>query len=176
MEEQRTNNKPLMSRKKGALGKVRGSWGVLQAWRYIRKNHWFNIGRPVTEKEFYAIVRQINLLIAEEIALGNTVTLPCRMGKLELRKLKVGAQFVDGKLKVTYPPNWSETLKLWYEDEEAKKRKIVLRHEQPYVYYVCYDKWRASYENKVFYRFSLNTFIKRKLSKNIKNNIVDTLW
>lgn len=165
-----------MNRQKGWLGKVRNSWGIRDAHRYIRKNHWFNIGRPVSEKEFYAIVRQVNLRLAKEIAMGNTVTFPCRMGKLELRKHKVGAEFLDGKLKVSYPLNWPETLKLWYEDEEARKRKTVLRHDSPYVYYVYYDRWRASYENKVFYRFALNTFIKKELSKNIKSNKVDTLW
>lgn len=66
--------------------KVSGSWGIYDAYKLIRKHKWFDIGRPVTEKEFYAIVRQVNKRFADEIAKGNTVTFPCKMGKLELRK------------------------------------------------------------------------------------------
>lgn len=172
-----SESKPYIPhRKKGALGLIRGSWGIRDAHKLIRKNHWYNIGHPVSEHDFYAIIRNVNLLLADEIANGNTVRLPHKMGKLMLRKHEVGVALKDGKLKITYPPNWSETLKLWYEDEEARKAKTLLRHESPYVYYVYYDKWKAEYENKIFYRFMLNTFIKKKLSKNIKSGKVDTVW
>jgi hypothetical protein len=51
-----------------------------------------------------------------------------------------------------------------------------LRHENEWVYHIRYNRWRAKYENKSFYRFDLNTFIKRALSRNIKQGKVDTLW
>ena len=85
-----------MSRK-GCLGKVRNSWGIYDVYKSVRKHHWYNIGRPVTEKEFYSIIRSVNKLLAEEIALGHTVKLPQKMGKLELRKYEVGAN-VNRKL------------------------------------------------------------------------------
>lgn len=166
----------LQFSRKGYLNKVRNSFGVRDAHKLIRKNHWYNIGQTVSEKDFYAIIRGVNLLLAEELANGNTVKFPAKMGKLELRKQKVGADFVDGKLKITYPPNWAATWKLWREDPEAKKNKVILRHENPYVYRIFYDKWNATYENKRFYRFVPNTFVQRKLSKNIKQGKVDTLW
>lgn len=66
--------------------KVSGSWGIYDAYKLIRKHRWFDIGRPVTEKEFYAIIRQINNRLADNIATGQTVQFPSKMGKLELRK------------------------------------------------------------------------------------------
>jgi hypothetical protein len=69
--------------------KVKGSVGVYDMYKAIRKHHWYNIGRPVTEKEFYGIIRGINNLLAEELANGQSVDLPDRMGRLELRKYQV---------------------------------------------------------------------------------------
>lgn len=156
--------------------KVRGSYGVYDAYKHIRKNKWYDIGRPVKEHEFYSIVRKVNDLLADEIALGHTVTFPSRMGYLELRKIENGVSIVDGKLKVTYPINWDETLRLWFEDEEAKKEKTLVRDEDKYRYRVRYCKYDATYENKSFYQFDLNRFIRKKLKENIKSNKTDTLW
>ena len=181
MEEQKTFEefkREVRPSRKGIKGKVTGSMGAYDMYKAMRKNHWYNIGRPVTEKEFYAIVRGVNDLLAEELKNGNSVKLPERMGLLELRKMKVGAFVNDGNLKITYPPDWSETLKLWYEDEEARKNKTLLRHENPYVYHIkyCTNGNAANYNNKGFYQFAMNTFVKRALSRNIKQGKVDTLY
>ena len=98
--------------------KVTNSLGSYDAYKYIRKNKWFNIGRPLTEHEFYQIIRRINNYLAEELINGNDVIFPNRMGKLELRK-RNALPIIDknGNLKVTYAIDWDNTLKLWYEDE-----------------------------------------------------------
>ena len=156
--------------------KVTNSYGVYDVYKDIRKNKWYDIGRPLKEAEFYAIIRGVNNLLAEEIANGNEVVFPSRMGKLELRKQETGASIVGGKLKVTYPINWLETIRLWLEDEEARKNKVRLRDESKYVFKVKYVKFDATYENKSFYQFTLNRDIKRALKENIKQGKVDTLW
>jgi len=156
--------------------KITGSWGVYDAYKMIRKNKWFSIGRPLKTNEFYSIVRGINKLLADELALGNTVELPARMGKIELKKKQPKVRIVNGKLVVPYTINWKETNKLWYEDEEAFKNKILIRHEVPYIFTVHYDKYKAIYENKIFYDYEVNRFIKRKLKDNIIEGKTDTLW
>jgi hypothetical protein len=40
--------------------KVNNSLGVYDAYKWIRKNKWFNIGRPLKEHEFYSIIRKVN--------------------------------------------------------------------------------------------------------------------
>ena len=103
--------------------KVRNSYGVYDAYKHIRKNSWYDIGRPLKEHEFYSIVRGVNMILTDAIAEGKPVTFPERMGALELRKRPKGVSIVDGKLKITYPVDWNSTLKLWFEDEEERKKK-----------------------------------------------------
>lgn len=162
---------------KGSEFKIRNCWGIYQAYKHIRKNGWYDIGRPLKQHEFYSVIRSINNLLSKEIANGSVVTFPHKMGRLELQKYYVKVWIDDkGKLHNTYPVNWYDTLKLWYEDEEARIKKILVRNEYPWIYHVKYRKKRATYENKQFYQFCLNTFIKRELRKNIKQGKVDTMY
>ena len=156
--------------------KITGSWGIYDSFKHIRKNGWYNIGRPLKEHEFYTVIRSINNYLAKELTMGNTVQFPYKLGKLELRKSHRGVSFVDNKLKVTYPVDWYETLKLWYKDSEARENKTLIRHENNWVYRVKYNKWNATFNNKIFYEFCLNRFIKRALTKNIKDKKIDALW
>jgi hypothetical protein len=156
--------------------KVTNSFGVYDAYKYIRKNNWFGIGRNLKEHEFYSIIRKINLLLADELANGNTVKFPFKMGKLELRKTERGASIVNGKLRVTYPIDWGSTIRLWYEDEEARKNRTKLRYEDKYGYRIKYNKHDAVYENMSFYEFVLNVYIKKSLQNNINARKIDALW
>lgn len=165
----------ICHQKKNAY-KVTNSIGVYDMYKKIRKNQWYNIGRPVTEKEFYAIIRGVNKLLAEKMLNGETIHFPERMGKLELRKIKTGAKLVDDKLKITYPPDWKETWKLWYSDEEAFKDRIVLRKNDPYNFYVKYMVFDANYENKNFYRFTIHQKLRRTICEKARQGLIDTLW
>ena len=156
--------------------KVTNSFGIYDCYKLIRKNGWYNIGRPLKEHEFYSVIRQVNLLLAKELANGNTVKFPYGMGVLELRKYKRGVSIVNGKLKNTYPIDWNSTLRLWYEDEESKRNKTLLRYEVGELYSIRYSKFKAKYNNRSFYEFVLNTYIKKALAYNIKNRKTDTLW
>lgn len=176
MEQSFQEFRQIAGIKKGTKHKISGSFGVYDVYKKIRKNNWYNIGRPVTEHEFYTIIRSVNNKLAEEVGKGKEIKFPYSMGALELRKSQRGVSIKDGKLKITYPVNWNETLKLWYEDEEARKNKTVLRHEVPYVFSIRYNKFNAEYENKCFYAFTLNNKIKDALKENIKQGKIDTIW
>lgn len=156
--------------------KITNSWGVYQAYKAIRKNGWYDIGRPLKEHEFYAIIRRVNSLLAEEIIYGKPVVLPSQMGTIELRKYPKGVRFVNGKLKNTYPIDWKSTNQLWAEDEEERQKKTLLRYESPIVYCVRYCKDNATYENKTFYQFRLHQKLRKRLKENIINGKTDTLW
>ena len=156
--------------------KITNSIGIYDIYKRVRKNHWYNIGRPLKEHEFYTIIRSINKLLADNIVNGDTVVFPEQMGKLELRKYPKGVSFVNGKLKNTYPIDWKSTNQLWAEDEEERTKKTLLRYESPLVYMVRYCKEDATYENKIFYQFRLHQKIKKRLKENIINGKIDTLW
>ena len=154
--------------------KVTNSLGSYDAYKYIRKNKWFNIDRPLTEHEFYQIIRRINNYLAEELINGNDVIFPNRMGKLELRK-RNSLPIIDknGNLKVTYAIDWDNTLKLWYEDEEAFNNKTLVRLPERNIFRIKYNKNTANYNNKSFMEFQVNRNIKVRLKQKIKNNEID---
>lgn len=157
--------------------KVRNSLGVYDAYKWIRKNKWLDIGKALTEHEFYSIIRDVNNLISAEISLGKEVKLPNRMGSIELRKydksIKIGK---DGKVVTNLPIDWDSTLKLWYEDEEVYKNKTLLRIDEKEIYKIVYNKEKANYNNRSFYEFSFNKDLKIRLKRNIKEGLVDALY
>ena len=172
-EEFRTEVLKLNTKK---TAKIRNSWGNYDIYKHMRRNGWYDIGRAVSEHEFYYIIRNVNKMLAENIANGETVVFPAKMGKLELRKYKAGVSLIDGKLKNTYPISWMDTLRLWYEDEEERKKKTLVRHDTPEVHYIKYNKYDATYENKMFYQFALNRFVGKAFSDNVKSGKVYALW
>lgn len=152
------------------------SYTTYSIYKHIRKNKWYDIGRPLTEHEFYLIVRTVNKLLAKELLKGHRITFPYKMGSLELRKVSCGVRMKDGKLAITYPIDWKSTLKLWYNDAEALQSKTLIRYENDTVYKVVYDKTKAYYINKGFFQFSLNRKLKSALNKGLTSGEIDTLY
>lgn len=155
------------------IHRVRNSLGIYDAYKWVRKNKWLNIGRPVTEHEFYVIVRQVNNLIAENILNGEDIVLPHRLGTIELRKYNTKISIRDGKLITNLPIDWDRTLKLWSEDEEAYKDRTLVKMEEKEIFKVFYNKKSANYNNKSFMQFEVNRDLKRRLKQRIKSKAVD---
>lgn len=154
--------------------RVTNSLGVYDAYKYIRKNKWFNIGRPLKEHEFYSIIRRVNDLLADNLVSGTEIILPYRMGKLELRKKNAVIKVEDnGEIKTNLPIDWDRTLKLWCEDSQSLEKKTLVRVEEKELYRVFYNRLKCNYNNCSFYEFNVNRSIKRRLKKNIKEGIVD---
>ena len=155
------------------MHKVRNSLGTYDAYKWVRKNKWLDIGRPLTEHEFYSIVRQVNNLLAENILSGEDIVLPHRLGSIELRKYNARVSINNGKLVTNLPIDWDRTLKLWSEDEEAYKERALVKMEEKEIFKIFYNKGRANYENKSFMQFEINRDLKRRLKQRIKNKAVD---
>lgn len=155
------------------IHKVTGSIGVYQGYKYIRKNKWYDIGRPLKEGEFYRIIRRINEYLANELVNGNEIKLPHRLGTLEIRKKPSRLSIVDGKLVTNLPIDWDATLKLWYEDKESFENKTLVRIESEEIFKVYYNKKDANYRNKSYYEFKPNRLIQRNLAKNIREGNLD---
>lgn len=153
--------------------KVTGSLGVYNAYKYIRKNKWFDIGRPLTEHEFYSIIRRVNDLLADEIVNGNDIVLPHKMGRLELRKTKANIRIQNGKIKTNLPVDWDRTLQLWSEDKESFETKTLVKMEEKEFFRVFYNRMKCNYNNNSFYEFKLNRDIKIRLKHKIKEGHID---
>lgn len=153
--------------------KINNSLGVYDIYKYIRKNKWFDIGRPVTEHEFYSIIRTINLKLVEYFLQGYDIVFPHKMGKLELRKYDAKFKFDNGKLKTNLPIDWNKTMELWYEDEESYKKKTLVKMEEKEIFKVFYNRSSAEYINKSFYQLRPNRELKIAIKNKIKNKQLD---
>lgn len=156
--------------------KIRNSWGVYDAYKLIRRNHWYNIGKVVSQHDFYSIIRMVNNMLASEFLKGNDINFPHGMGVLEMRKTERGVSFKDGRLVNTYPVNWGSTMRLWFEDDEARRNKILVRNDTKFVYKIFYNRFKATYKNQIFYEFAPNRFLKVALKDSINKGKIDTLW
>lgn len=155
------------------IHKVKNSFGVQDAYRYIKRNKQFCLEYPITTHQFYRIIRTLNKYLAEQLSLGIDITLPCKLGVLELRKKPVKIKFENNKLVTNLPIDWDNTLKLWQEDKEAYNNKTLIRMEENQIFKIYYNKSKANYNNKQFYQFKVNREIKKKLKHNIKEEGLD---
>lgn len=153
--------------------KVNNSYGVYDIYKYIRKNKWFDIGQPVTEHQFYSIIRRMNNLLADALIHGHDIELPCRMGTIEVRKYDARISIENGKVKTNLPVDWDRTLKLWSEDEEAYKERTLIKMEEKEIFSIFYNRTAANYKNKSFYEFRPNRQLKLMIKRRIKAGKLD---
>lgn len=158
------------------ISKISNSWGVYDAYKAIRKQKWMNIGRAITEKQFYAIIRRLNEEIARQLLEGRKISLPAKFGWLFISKRENTVYLKDGKIKSTYPVDWKSTLELWKDSEEARQDKTLIRYKNQYTYKITYNKYKATYNNKIFYMFSPMRELKVRLKEKINNQELDVLW
>lgn len=153
--------------------KINNSIGVYDAYKWIRKNKWLDIGQPISEHDFYTIVRHINDYLAECLSNGQDIILPHKLGRLEIRKFGARVELHNGVVKTNLPVDWDKTLKLWFEDEEAYKERTLIKMEEKEIFSIYYNRTKANYENKSFYTFQPNRQLKLLLKRNIKAGRLD---
>ena len=157
---------------KSRVHKVKNSLGVYDAYKWLRKNKWLDM-EPISEHDFYAIIRAVNKALAKSFLHLGSINLPLRMGEIILRKYHPSITSQDGKIKTNLPVDWDSTLQLWSEDKESYKKRTLIRLEEKEVFKVLYDKSKALYNNKSFYTLELNRNIKLSLKKQLKNGLLD---
>lgn len=154
---------------------IKNSYGVHDYMKFYRKTRPRSKEYVLTPQQYYKIVRTIGLKISEVLATGQPIDFPERMGRVTVRRYEAKLEFKNGKLVTSLPIDWKRTLMLWYEDSESKKKKTLIRCEDTDMYRFIYIKMLAAYNNKNYYEFKFNRFLKKKLIKNIKNKDVHAL-
>lgn len=156
------------------VSKIYNSYGVYDYFKYYRKVKPKDKRYIITEKVYYKILRSVYSKLAQYLSEGQEIILPCRMGTIEIRKIPIIPKIdSDGKLTYKAPINWEETLKLWYEDQEAYENKTLVKRDIREKYKIFYNKYTANYKNKSYYMFTPNREIKKALSKAILNNKIE---
>lgn len=153
--------------------KIKNSWGVFDYFKYYRKIRPKESKYVLTESQYFSIIRNVNKLLIEELLRGNDIKFPHRIGKITITKLIPKIEIIDGKVKTNLPVDWNRTLQLWYDDEECKANKTLVKVQEKEIYRLYYDKVRAIYNNKRFYSFKFNRDLKLRLKHNIKEGIFD---
>ncbi len=152
--------------------KINNSLGVYDAYKWLRKNKWLDVG-SISEHDYYAIIRAVNKELVNKLLHTSSIILPERMGEITLRKYLPTIKLEGGKVKTNLPIDWDATLSLWTEDKEAYQNKTLIRAEEKQLFKVYYDKSKAIYNNKSFYNFTLNRSAKVALKEQIKNGKLD---
>lgn len=152
--------------------KISHSLGVYDAYKWIRKNKWLGMN-PISEHDFYAIIRGVNKALAEYFLYLGEISLPERMGKLVLRKYPVKIALEKGKIKTNLPIDWDSTLKLWAEDKESYANRTLIRAEEKELFKILYDKSDTLYNNKSFYHFNVNRELKKRVKEKLKEGKLD---
>lgn len=156
--------------------KIRNSLGVYDGYKYYRKNKPNDKKYILTESQYFAIIRQINNLLGDNIVRGIDVKLPHRMGTIEIRKYERSLSIDEnGKIKTNLPVDWDNTLKLWYEDKQSYNNKTLIRLDEQEIYKIFYNKENANFNNRSFYEFVFNKDLRIRLKRNIKQGIIDAL-
>lgn len=155
--------------------KINNSYGSQKIYRWLKKNKWLDIGQSITEREFGLIIKGINAALKRRLLEGHNIIFPQKMGIIELIKIPKKIKFIDGKLVTNLPIDWKRTLELWYKEPEEKKKKTILRKELKEIYIIHYNKKRATYSNKVYYKFTSSRSFKKELAAKIENNELDAL-
>lgn len=153
--------------------KINNSLGVYHMYKFIRKNKWFDIGGPISEHDFYSIIRTINNYLAELLSRGHDINLPCQMGRLEIRKYDAKITLQGDRVITNLPIDWNKTLKLWSEDEDAYKERTLIKMEEKEIFKVYYNRGKANYTNKSFFAFDINRELKKKLNHRIREGRLD---
>ena len=154
---------------------VTNSNGTKEAWRWIKKHKWLDIGQPITEYQLGQITKAINNTLRDQLLDGKDVAFPNRMGRLEIRKFKAKVEYKEGKVVTTLPVDWKRTIDLWWEDSESHESKTLVRFEGLERFAIYYNKEYANFANKSFYRFIPIRPLKRELKEKIINEGFDAL-
>jgi hypothetical protein len=71
--------------------------------------------------------------------------------------------------------DWKRTIDLWWEDDESRESKTLVRFEGLERFAIYYNKKYANFVNKSFYRFIPIRALKRELKEKIINEGFDAL-
>lgn len=158
---------------KRGKGRISNCVGVYDIYKMLRKNKWPGIGKPVSQHDFYAIIRTVNDNIANDILSGIDIDLPYFMGRIFIQKSTPKIFIKDGRLVNTFPIDWPSTLKLWEEDREAYNDKILLRYERKTRLMVKYSNFNARFKNQSFYTIDFNRELKREVNRRANKSKLD---
>jgi hypothetical protein len=133
-----------------------------------------NKKRNIPYKEYRKIVVDFFEFLIDNLIEGHLVHFPLALGNIQICGIKQKIlKDENGNIK-NLPPDWKETIKLWNEDPEAKKKKIIVRyfniHTDGITYRATWFRAKVSGRWKDLYAFRFSKKQRKRISEEINKN------
>lgn len=160
-----------MIKKARTEGKIKTDYSIKDYFKYFKKN---NEDLDISYKTYTSVINQfnkelINLIIEDNLE----YTIPYIGSTLSIRKDKRVPKIVNGKLYNTTPVDWKATNELWDSDDEARDKKLLVRHlnyhTSKYVFRIYFKKYKLYFINKKLFSFKVSRNFQRSLSSRIND-------
>lgn len=138
--------------------------------KFYKKKYKSDIDNKLYTKIIEDFNKNIVDLIINE---GVSYDLPFIHMNISIRKEKRKPKLKDGKLVNNNAINWQATKKLWEEDEESAKKKLLVRynnsHSFGYIFKVYLKKFKCRLKCRSYYRIKVNRKFQRDIAKRIND-------
>lgn len=144
--------------KRGAKGpsKISNSYGIIDYYKYYREHSKHKVNDKLYRKILQAIDKECETFFLEDRVLH----FPCGLGNVQIQKIPF-----KRNVKKPQAVDWKETLKLWYEDEDAHKKKIKILKEIKDIILFTYSKGKRFYSATRFVCLDVSRGFKKKVQK-----------
>ena len=154
--------------------RIKKSYHTINGLTYYRRVRPKDLDFIIDQCQYLSIIREMNLLMVDRLVVNKSFTLPSGMGKLEIVKME-SASWIDknGKLGTNRPVNYLETNRLWYEDEEARLNKTLVRYDTDATFRLKYKMRGRLYKNCRYFSIQFGRHIKSRLTEEIRKGGYD---
>jgi hypothetical protein len=126
---------------------------------------------PVLDiKDYISLCNNYHKFLINKVIEGNEVTMPLRLGTLQILGTKQKIVFKDNG-EPNLPPDWKKTKELWDKCPECKEKKQRVFHTNDHTggvrYRLTWSKRRVLIKNKTLYSFRLTRTNKREIYKEV---------
>jgi hypothetical protein len=165
-----------MSNKGRRLHEAKSDFGIQDYYKFFNNKYKVGVNKQTYKKIINDFNQQmINLIIEENLI----YRLPYINMEVVIKKDKRKPKIKDGKVINNAPVNWKVTNELWENDEEAKEKKIFVRHSNyhtsGYVFRIYCKKFKCKLKYRSLYKFKPNRKFTRQLSARLLDENKDNL-
>lgn len=148
----------------------KSDYGIRDYRRFYEKK--YNNGKPCPN--YSKIISEFNTNIIDLILNDSlSYTLPYLLFEIMIRKEKRIPKIKDGLLINNNPIDWKATLELWEKDEEAKEKKLRVRHNNyhtsGYIFRIYMKKFKSAIKFKSYFKIKPNRKFQRALTDRIND-------
>ena len=155
--------------------KITGSQNTISGFHYYRSIRPKESQFVLKDKEYLSIIREMNNLVADYLIENKSIRLPSGFGKLEIVKYETKS-WIDknGKFASSKRVDMNETFKLWYEDEECRINKTLVRYDNDFIFRIKYPSKGRMFKYNGYFSIRFNRQLRHKLMLAIKAGNYDT--